>query len=117
MEIIPEKYTGPSKLDERLKQYIDLETGHVMLIPGEAKEVLFQTLLGLYQLQGVKQMDDKIISLLAIAGSSEVEAKQDYSQHLQSLREVRGKHTEEFERFRRDGLIFSGSRPPKQPEI
>lgn len=50
MSII-EIYTDrePSKLDERLKEFKDPETGHIMLSPERAKDILFKSLLSFYK--------------------------------------------------------------------
>jgi len=121
MEIIPEKYRGPSKLDERLEAFKDMETGHIMLTPDQAKDVLFDTLVS-YHRSNVAKMDSKIVALFAIVEDSEVEEKIDYTEKLQIIRDNRDTRNTvdmDFERMRLEAQKISvrGSKQPEQPEI
>lgn len=115
MGIHIERYNGPSKLDERLEHFRDVDTRQVMLSPDEAKEVLLESLLGFYRSQ-VGRMDSKIVALLSIAGSSEKDKKHNFRHELEGHLDARRTVREAYEKMRREASIIT-PRGPEQPEI
>jgi len=115
MSIYIERYNGPSKLDERLEEFRDSETGHILLTSDQAKDVLLQSLIGFYRGQ-VGHMDTKIMALLTISGDSETDDRHNYTEKLEIARDARRAVAETSEKLKRQAGIFT---PPKtkQPEI
>lgn len=99
---------GPSKLELRLEVFRDPETGHILLSPGLAKDILFKSLLSFYK-ASVTRPTPIVEALVQI---TEAEPEGERFDLTEALKKLENKRVEE-ERQVQETLKYAGTLPSR----
>ena len=107
--MVAEYDRGPSKLEMRIEAYKNRETGHIMLGPEVAKNILFDALLSAYR-KSVERPNSTVEVMVQIT-EAKGERMIDFTEALKKFENEQA----EKERQVRETLKFAGTLPSRPP--